>query len=75
MNTSESFRDLVTKESPKEILDPRAYCSSIACMTGPQYQRHNKIGVLKKVSKQTVFCKDCGHALFWVKGKHNGAVH
>lgn len=72
LNEETNYSDMVSDTPKKEIIDPKAYCSSIQCMTGPQWQNYNKLGVLKKVSRQNVFCKDCGSALFWVKDKYNG---
>lgn len=44
-----------------------AYCLSELC-TG-KTDRQNAKGILKQVTKGTVFCVDCGDALLWQKSE------
>lgn len=49
-----------------------AYCTSDACNDFKGEKRHLKVkgklrGVKKEVTRGTIFCPDCSHALFWNK--------
>lgn len=64
--------DYLEKPLPDFILKIKeyiAYCSSESCSPSRKDNREmtTRLGVEKKVSKQTNFCPDCGSALFWTK--------
>lgn len=56
----------------KNKLEPRAFCDSDRCVCkarGIPFQdiKNQFKPIEKKVSKFTMFCPDCGSALFWRK--------
>lgn len=49
-------------EAPNKKTAHKAYCNSLSCNGSDS---DYKLGKPKDVAKSTVFCKECGSALFW----------